>query len=161
MLNTQTFENYNKAFDHIHPLPDHCCESTLEQLQHTSQVVLTSNPCPCYLETMHTFKPKGILGTRDNNLEQALHTLLRGERYYSPMLYKSPLTEKERHVLHCNAKGLEIKEIATLLHCEPCTIQTHMKRIYEKLRLAFPNLKLANTRHLLLYWRGEWHLLQK
>jgi DNA-binding NarL/FixJ family response regulator len=51
--------------------------------------------------------------------------------------------------------------MAEVLDCEPSTIKCHMKRIYEKLRLTFPNLRLENTRHLLLYWRGEWHLLQK
>jgi DNA-binding NarL/FixJ family response regulator len=161
MFNTQTLETQTPALQNLRPLHDRCCETTLQQLQHLARVVLTGNYCPCYLKTLQSLKPKGILGTWDDNSEKAILALARGEVYYSPMLYESPLTEKQRQVLRCNAKGLEVKEIAAVLKCEPETVNTHFRNIYEKLRPAFPNLKLENTKHLLFYWRGEWHLLER
>jgi DNA-binding CsgD family transcriptional regulator len=106
-------------------------------------------------------KPHGILGTWDKAIAKATTALLEGKPYFSPMLYVSPLTPKEREVLHLNAKGYEVKEIAMLLQSKPCTVNTHFKRIYEKLRTCFPNLKLENNRHLVFYWRGEWHLIER
>ena len=161
MLKLKTLDNYSTILQHTQALTDECSEATLEQIGQHPRVVLTSNPCPCYLETLKDLNPCGVLGTWDNNLQQAISQLLAGRAYYSPMQYESPLTGKEREVLHLNARGLEVKDIAKQLHGCPSTINTHLKRIYEKLRLAFPHLKLENSRHLLLYWRGEWHLIQK
>jgi DNA-binding NarL/FixJ family response regulator len=161
MLQTTTLENYHCLLQQAQTLPDNCSEATLTHLQNTPRVVLTSNPCPCYLETLRNLKPHGILGTWDKAIAKATAALLEGKPYFSPMLYESPLTPKEREVLHLNARGFEVKEIAVLLHSQPCTVNTHFKRIYEKLRTSFPNLKLENNRHLVFYWRGEWHLIER
>jgi DNA-binding NarL/FixJ family response regulator len=161
MLKTTTLENYHNLLQQAHALPDHCSEATILQLEQMPKLVLTSNPCPCYLETLKSLKPTGIFGTWDMALAKALAVLLEGKPYFSPMQYVSPLTPKEREVLHLNAKGFEVKEIAMMLHSQPCTVNTHFKRIYEKLRTSFPNLKLENNRHLVFYWRGEWHLIAR
>lgn len=47
----------------------------------------------------------------------------------------SQLTEREREVLQYIAEGTTIKEIAELLHLSPKTIETHKRRIMERLNI--------------------------
>jgi len=45
----------------------------------------------------------------------------------------TPLSERETEILRLVAKGLNFKEVATILSISPHTVITHVKRIYQKL----------------------------
>lgn len=45
----------------------------------------------------------------------------------------SPLSERETEILRLVAKGLNFKEVASVLAISPHTVITHVKRIYQKL----------------------------
>ncbi len=47
----------------------------------------------------------------------------------------SALTEREREVIHFCWEGMDIDEVAKLLHIEESTIRSHLSRAYGKLRL--------------------------
>lgn len=46
------------------------------------------------------------------------------------------LSERERQVLHCFARGLSIPQVAAELFIEASTVKTHTQRLYEKLGVA-------------------------
>jgi DNA-binding NarL/FixJ family response regulator len=56
--------------------------------------------------------------------------------YFTPQQKKSPLTERENEVLASLANGLSYKMIADKLCVSYSTINTHIKRIYEKLHIC-------------------------
>jgi DNA-binding NarL/FixJ family response regulator len=47
----------------------------------------------------------------------------------------SDLTDRERDVLQLLAEGKTIKECASVLHLSPKTVETHKRRIYERLNI--------------------------
>ncbi len=47
--------------------------------------------------------------------------------------HPSPLSERESEILRLVAKGLNFKEVASILSISPHTVITHVKRIYQKL----------------------------
>lgn len=151
---------------HTNQLPalhqDRCCEKTLGLLSAKGAhcIVLTDNPCPCYLETILELKPWALLGSWDAVCPQALELVARGERYFSVPAQKSVLTPAEREVLRFIAVGLETKVIAQRLSKEPSTVSVQTRAIYSKLRAAYPNFTLENHVHLTHFWRGQWQLLE-
>lgn len=56
--------------------------------------------------------------------------------YFTPHKTKSPLSEREDEVLALLSKGLSYKMIADKLCVSYNTINTHIKRIYEKLHIS-------------------------
>lgn len=48
---------------------------------------------------------------------------------------KTGLTEREQEVLECIAAGKRVKEVASELGVSPTTVQTYLRRIYEKLQV--------------------------
>jgi len=56
--------------------------------------------------------------------------------YFTPQQKKSPLTEREDEVLANLANGLSYKMIADKLCVSYSTVNTHIKRIYEKLHIS-------------------------
>ena len=56
--------------------------------------------------------------------------------FFKPTQNKSPLSPKENEVLALLAEGLSYKMIADKLGVSYSTINTHIKRIYEKLHVA-------------------------
>lgn len=56
--------------------------------------------------------------------------------YFKPVINKSPLSPKENEVLSLLAEGLSYKMIADHLGVSYTTINTHIKRIYEKLHIS-------------------------
>ena len=56
--------------------------------------------------------------------------------YFKPTKNKSPLSPKENEVLSLLAEGLSYKMIADQLGVSYTTINTHTKRIYEKLHIS-------------------------
>ncbi len=56
--------------------------------------------------------------------------------YFTPHKTKSPLSEREDEVLALLAKGLSYKMIADKLCVSYNTVNTHIKRIYEKLHIS-------------------------
>ena len=56
--------------------------------------------------------------------------------YFKPVEKKSPLSPKETEVLSCLAEGLSYKMVADRLGVSYTTINTHTKRIYEKLHIS-------------------------
>jgi DNA-binding NarL/FixJ family response regulator len=56
--------------------------------------------------------------------------------YFKPSQEKSPLSPKENEVLACLSEGLSYKMVADKLGVSYSTINTHTKRIYEKLHIS-------------------------
>ncbi len=56
--------------------------------------------------------------------------------YFKPVAKKSPLSPKENEVLSHLAEGLSYKMVADKLGVSYTTINTHTKRIYEKLHIS-------------------------
>lgn len=56
--------------------------------------------------------------------------------YFKPTKTKNPLSPKENEVLACLADGLSYKMVADKLGVSYATINTHTKRIYEKLHIS-------------------------
>ncbi len=56
--------------------------------------------------------------------------------YFAPKNKKSPLSPKENEVLACLAEGNSYKMVADKLGVSYTTINTHAKRIYEKLHIS-------------------------
>lgn len=56
--------------------------------------------------------------------------------YFKPNIVKSPLSPKENEVLSILAEGLSYKMVADKLGVSYATINTHAKRIYEKLHIS-------------------------
>jgi DNA-binding NarL/FixJ family response regulator len=56
--------------------------------------------------------------------------------YFKPNNVKSPLSPKEREVLALLSEGLSYKMVADKLGVSYTTINTHIKRIYEKLHIS-------------------------
>lgn len=141
---------------------DRCCEKTLGLLSAKGShcIVLTDNPCPCYLETILELKPWALLGSWDAGHPQGLEIVASGERYFSVPLQRDVLTRAEREVLRFLALGLEAKAIARRLGNRPATVRVHTRSIYSKLRAAYPNFTLENHVHLTHFWRGQWQLLE-
>jgi DNA-binding NarL/FixJ family response regulator len=54
----------------------------------------------------------------------------------------SALTEREREVIHFCWEGIDIPEIAKLLHIEESTISSHLSRAYGNLRLNHYQVKV-------------------
>jgi DNA-binding NarL/FixJ family response regulator len=51
----------------------------------------------------------------------------------TPRASASPLSERETEILRLVAKGLNFKEVGSILSISPNTVITHVKRIYQKL----------------------------
>jgi DNA-binding NarL/FixJ family response regulator len=56
--------------------------------------------------------------------------------FFTPQKTKSPLSPKENEVLALLAEGLSYKMVADKLGVSYSTINTHIKRIYEKLHIS-------------------------
>ncbi len=56
--------------------------------------------------------------------------------YFKPSDKKNPLTQKENEVLTLLAEGMSYKMIAGKLDISYTTVNTHIKRIYEKLHIS-------------------------
>ena len=56
--------------------------------------------------------------------------------YFKPCKSKNPLTPKENQVLEYFAEGLSYKMAADKLGVSYATVNTHAKRIYEKLHIS-------------------------
>jgi DNA-binding NarL/FixJ family response regulator len=56
--------------------------------------------------------------------------------YFKPNIVKSPLSPKENDVLSLLAEGLSYKMVADKLGVSYATVNTHAKRIYEKLHIS-------------------------
>ncbi|MDP3313769.1 response regulator transcription factor [Lutibacter sp.] len=56
--------------------------------------------------------------------------------YFKPNKAKNPLSPKENEVLACLADGLSYKMVADKLGVSYATVNTHTKRIYEKLHIS-------------------------
>ncbi|MNL72250.1 Transcriptional regulatory protein LiaR [compost metagenome] len=56
--------------------------------------------------------------------------------YFKPTQQKSPLSPKENEVLCALAEGLSYKMVAEKLGVSYTTINSHTKRIYEKLHIS-------------------------
>jgi len=56
--------------------------------------------------------------------------------YFKPNSIKNSLSPKENEVVACLAEGLSYKMVANKLGVSYATINTHTKRIYEKLHIS-------------------------
>ncbi|MDP6524428.1 MAG: response regulator transcription factor [Kiritimatiellia bacterium] len=79
-------------------------------------------------------------------LVQAIKTTVAGQIYLSPevaqnamtdylkfLSHPSPLTARQKEILHLIAEGKTIRETAALLHLSPKTVEMHRKNIMSKL----------------------------
>jgi two-component system response regulator NreC len=111
------------------------------------------------LLTMHTEAPRvrqalraGVRGyvvktQASSDLRRAIHEVLRGHLYLSPIVSNAaisprlrplgaagaPLTFREREVVQLIAEGKTTKEIASILHLSPKTVDSHRTRSMTKL----------------------------
>jgi two-component system, NarL family, response regulator NreC len=92
--------------------------------------------------------------TADDDLEPAIHSVLRGKPFFSPAVAQTIvedyvrmmrernvqdsfdlLTEREKQVLQLLAEGKSNKEAAAILYVSPYTVDTHRTNLMQKLDL--------------------------
>lgn len=83
-------------------------------------------------------------------LVEEIKTLLPGSRNGAPLRgggVRENLTLREYEIFQLMGRGLQSKEIAEVLGISPLTVQTHRKKIAEKLGTAGPELIQHALRH--------------
>lgn len=131
------------GFDVLHQLA--------QKFSHIRVIVLTVHEAGEYAsramrEGAVGFLPKSAASTE---LEQAIHAVMRGERYLSPKTSRATLVEHEkgqkkrdqlanlsprqREVLRLIAEGKTTKQIAQVLEISVKTVETHRSQLMERL----------------------------
>lgn len=97
------------------------------------RTILSTRHAGVLLENRRRLIEKYSENDRNAGHEQAVESL-------------AQLTEREREVVHCVARGLTNAEIAESLHCSPATVKAHLANIFT--RLHIPNrVRLAILGH--------------
>ena len=147
----------------------------LNGIDATAQVIRENSRIGVIILSMHTDESyiiraldagaRGYLlkDTADDDVERAIHSVVKGRPYFSPSIAQSLLedyvrlmrerrvqdsydllTEREREVLQLLAEGKSNKEVAGVLDLSPYTIETHRTNLMQK-------LGLHNTAEIVLY----------
>lgn len=111
-------------------------------------IILTVHETEEYAAHAMRFGAAGFLpkSSASDELEQALRTVARGERYLSPVSTKqdqtsfsrpliSELTPRQREVLVMIAKGQSTKDIARTLDISVKTVESHRAQLMERLQI--------------------------
>jgi DNA-binding NarL/FixJ family response regulator len=137
----------------------------LRESEKTGIIILSMHADESYILRALNAGAKGYLlkDHADEDLEQAIQSVAAGKPYFSPSIAQTLLedyiglmrqhhvqdsydllTEREREVLQLLAEGKSNKEVATVLHISPYTVETHRTNLMQK-------LKLHNTAEIVLY----------
>jgi two-component system response regulator NreC len=147
----------------------------LNGIDATAQIVRENSRIGVIILSMHTDESyilraldagaRGYLlkDTADDDMERAIHSVVKGRPYFSPSIAQSLLedyvrlmrerrvqdsydllTEREREVLQLLAEGKSNKEVAAVLDLSPYTVETHRTNLMQK-------LGLHNTAEIVLY----------
>lgn len=143
-------------------------EATAQILKRNSRIkviVLSMHSDEDYLLSALNAGAKGYLlkDSAEEDLVRAIHSVLRGTRFFSPAIGKTMLedhmrflqqrnlqdsyellTEREREVLQLLAEGKSNKEAAAILDVSVYTVDTHRMHLMQK-------LNLHNTAEIVLY----------
>ncbi len=113
----------------------------------TRVIVLTVHETEAYAEHAISAGALGFLpkSAASDELELALRTVCRGERYLSPQIsrgaaadqakYTVELTPRQREVLALIASGRSTKDIALKLSISTKTVETHRAQLMERLQI--------------------------
>lgn len=115
-------------------------------------IFLTMHADPLYAKEAFQIGASGFLLKRSaaSELMQAIHAVMKGQYYVTPAIAKDflgtlthemaapkvedhSLTPRQREVLQLIAEGHSTKEIATMLHVSPKTIEFHRAKIIREL----------------------------
>jgi DNA-binding NarL/FixJ family response regulator len=133
----------------------------LERVRNSRAILVTQNPCVEYWCDARASGALGLLvGAFDaDDLGRALSAVQAGFAFSNQPKDSSPLTPRERMVLHGVANGLEDKRIALNLGIESAVVRNYVSNVMAKLRAAKPELHLESRVHLALYYWGVWSAL--
>jgi two-component system, NarL family, response regulator NreC len=119
-------------------------------------IILSMHADETYLVRTLTAGAKGYLlkDTAQEDLHRAVQTVAQGKPFFSPAIAKimledymrqlqqrglqdsyDLLTDREKEILQLLAEGKSNKEVATILHVSPYTIETHRTHMMQKLDL--------------------------
>jgi DNA-binding NarL/FixJ family response regulator len=113
-------------------------------------IFLTMNPDPDLAGEALRLGASGYVlkSSAFQELKQAIHEVLRGRTYITPLLTRDvvgslidhqtgrhELTMRQREVLQLLAEGRSMKEVAAILNLTPRTVAFHKYRMMEQLRL--------------------------
>ena len=117
-------------------------------------IFLTMHADPLYAKEAFQIGASGFLLKRSaaSELMQAIHAVMKGQFYVTPAIAKDflgtftqempapqaetdSLTPRQREVLQLIAEGYSTKEMATMLHVSPKTIEFHRTQIIRELNL--------------------------
>ncbi|WNM60038.1 response regulator transcription factor [Candidatus Nitrospira allomarina] len=115
-------------------------------------IFLTMHADPLYAKEAFQIGASGFLLKRSaaSELMQAINAVMKGQYYVTPAIAKdflstftqempapqdeaSSLTPRQREVLQLIAEGYSTKEMATILHVSPKTIEFHRAKIFREL----------------------------
>jgi DNA-binding CsgD family transcriptional regulator len=116
-------------------------------------VVITNNPCPEAALDLWDAGVRGVIvgGFEDYQFVSLIEQYAGGKR--TKQVYVGTcLTRAERRVLHHVALGRSQKGIANSLRVSIGTVKTHLRNLCQKLHLK-------NSREVMAYYAGLWHLL--
>jgi DNA-binding CsgD family transcriptional regulator len=129
--------------------------SALEQEKNDSLqlLVVTWNQCQEYLEDLWDLQPGALLAgdvfqkhSLVEMLSNAITQVSYGKRYRLTPGPSTPLTSRERAVLHYVARGWSNKCVAQRLHIEVQTVKNVLRSVYRKLGIS------SHAQAALYYW---------
>ena len=125
-------------------------------------VFVTANPCPEYGLDLCTQRLRPMLfASRDlDEIAQAVRRLHDDPNQPAPTL-ESPISPRERSVLHGVALGWSDHLIGEGLSIKSAVVRNHVSAVMTKLRAAHPELRLDSRLRLALYYWGYWRWLRR
>lgn len=131
-----------------------------QQPRRPTSVIVAGSDRECEIRQALAMGAKGYLvGFTPEELATCVRAVHRGEKYLSPLaatrlaesLSCDPLTCREKEVMQLVAKGLANKQIASRLGIAVYTVKSHLKSIFEKLRVRSRTqaMAMAETRGML------------
>jgi len=106
-------------------------------------LVVTWNPCQEYIEDLWDLQPGALLAgvvCQNQSLAEVLLEVITymsyGKRYRLTPGPSTPLTSRERAILHYVARGWVNKRVAQELHIEEQTVKNTLRCAYRKLGLC-------------------------
>jgi DNA-binding NarL/FixJ family response regulator len=121
-----------------------------------STVVITDHPAPEYWEDVWEYGINLLIVSHADilsNINVQIKPTLGKRQRYTPNT-TTLLTPKERKVARAIGLGCEVDALSKRLETSPQCIRNILAKVNEK-------LQLSGQRQLLLYYTGQWHLLEQ